>query len=88
MAEALQLRTGRKVGRTLYQVHPDGTERLIGLIDTPELARQVTAAVNGASSDVDAECRAWIRRKLAEYVAECKQQLDTGGLTGAATTHT
>lgn len=37
-------RTGRKLFRTLYEVSPDGTERLIGMMDTPELARLAAAA--------------------------------------------
>lgn len=35
-------RTGRSVGRTLY----DANDRLIGTLDTPELADRVVAAVN------------------------------------------
>lgn len=35
-------RTGRKVGRTIY----DADDRLIGLMDTPELAAWVVLAVN------------------------------------------
>lgn len=40
-------RTGRKVGRTLY-IHQDGEEtgRLIGMVDTPELAEQICEAMN------------------------------------------
>lgn len=40
-------RTGNKVGRTIYRVtdqYPDG--ELIGIMDTPELARKVVDAVN------------------------------------------
>lgn len=33
-------RTGRKVGRTIY----DANDRLIGVMDTPELARKAAAA--------------------------------------------
>lgn len=38
----LPWRTGRTVGRTLY----DCTDRLIGTLDTPELATRVVDAVN------------------------------------------
>ncbi len=39
-------RTGKKVFRTIYR-HEDGGEgNLIGLMDTPELAREVVDAVN------------------------------------------
>lgn len=38
-------RVGKKVGRTVYDVH----DILIGVMDTPELARQVVEAVNGAN---------------------------------------
>lgn len=37
------LRVGLKVGRTLY----DG-DKLVGLVDTPELACEIVAAVNAA----------------------------------------
>ena len=42
-------RTGRKVGRTIYvQVgdEPSDGDHLIGVMDTPELARQAADAVN------------------------------------------
>ncbi|MCA1673038.1 MAG: hypothetical protein LC799_12855 [Actinobacteria bacterium] len=42
-------RTGRKVGRTIYLQQgdePSDDDQLIGLMDTPELARQVVDAVN------------------------------------------
>lgn len=45
-------RVGRSVGRTIYrQVGPDATkaDELIGLMDTPELARMVVDAVNALS---------------------------------------
>jgi hypothetical protein len=37
-------RVGRSVGRTIY----NGNDQLIGLMDTPELARRVVEAVNHA----------------------------------------
>ena len=43
MADDMPWRTGRSVGRTLY----DCTDRLIGVLDTPELATRVVDAVNG-----------------------------------------
>lgn len=42
-----RFRTGRAIGRTVYQVEEDGSERCVGLLDTPELARLMVDAVNG-----------------------------------------
>lgn len=42
----LRLRAGRKVGRTLYRVLPDGREELVGMVDTAELAAAIVDAVN------------------------------------------
>jgi hypothetical protein len=45
-----RLRVGRKVGRTLYiQIgeEPSDDDELCGIMDTPELAAIVVAAVNG-----------------------------------------
>ena len=42
-------RTGRKVGRTIYALagdEPSDSDALIGVMDTPELARQAADAVN------------------------------------------
>lgn len=43
-------RTGRKLGRTLYQRTytdaPSDDDKFLGIMDTPELAQQVVAAVN------------------------------------------
>lgn len=36
-------RVGRKVGRTLY----DRNDRLVGVVDTPDIATLVVEAVNG-----------------------------------------
>jgi hypothetical protein len=38
-------RVGRKLGRTLYR-----DDVCIGMVDTPELAAEIVAAMNGASS--------------------------------------
>ena len=43
-------RTGRKVGRTIYRQVGDGpsdADELVGVMDTPELARMVVDALNG-----------------------------------------
>lgn len=48
----MKLRTGRKVGRTLYEQrgpHPSDSDPLIGLMDTPELAQRVVNAVNAVA---------------------------------------
>jgi hypothetical protein len=37
-------RTGKKAFRTIYEELPDGTSRLIGLMDTPEMARLAACA--------------------------------------------
>jgi hypothetical protein len=39
-------RTGRSVGRTIYQVQPDGSDRLVGMLDTRELAQDFVDAIN------------------------------------------
>jgi hypothetical protein len=44
--QPLRLRAGTKVHRTLYRVHDDGTEDLIGMVDTADLAAHIVAAVN------------------------------------------
>jgi hypothetical protein len=44
-------RVGRKVGRTIYRQlgsEPSDDDPLIGVMDTPELARTAVEAVNGA----------------------------------------
>lgn len=40
----LPWRTGRRIGRTLY----DANDQLVGVLDTPELAERVVTAVNRA----------------------------------------
>lgn len=55
------LRTGRSVGRTIYrQVGPDPSKAdvLIGVMDTPELAALIVAAVELAEADrAEKHCR-------------------------------
>jgi phosphopantetheinyl transferase len=51
MPEQPLLRTGRKVGRTIYiQIggEPSDDDQLVGVMDTPELAAGVTTAFNVA----------------------------------------
>ena len=51
-------RTGRKVGRTIYVQNGDDPadgDRLIGMMDTPEMAALACAAVNRLSADVAAD---------------------------------
>lgn len=51
--ENVRLRVGRKVGRTLYiqsGEEPSDDDQLIGMVDTPELAALIVAAVNGELS--------------------------------------
>lgn len=50
----MRLRQGRKVGRTLYEQtgpEPSDDDRLIGLVDTPEIAALIVAAVNATEPD-------------------------------------
>lgn len=47
----LPWRTGRKVGRTIY----DAQDELIGVMDTPELADRVVQAVNGLGTAKQAD---------------------------------
>jgi hypothetical protein len=77
MTESLRLRAGRSVGRTLYQVSADGTEKLIGMVDTPELATLIITAVNSASDPAAGEC---LRDQLVEYLRVCQAQHDRGRL--------
>lgn len=77
MTNPLRLRAGRSVGRTLYQVNPDGTEEPIGMVDTPELAALIVTAVNAASDTPAAER---LREQLAEYIRVCQAQHDRGRL--------
>lgn len=47
----MKLRTGRKVGRTIYVQHgeqPSDDDQLVGMMDTPALATAVVGAVNYA----------------------------------------
>ncbi len=49
MVPVVKLRTGRKVGRTIYVQlgdEPADTDPLIGVMDTPELADLVVRCVN------------------------------------------
>lgn len=46
-------RTGRKVGRTIYLQtgpEPSDSDPLIGVMDTPELARKAVAAIRGGAA--------------------------------------
>lgn len=81
----LTLRVGRKQGRTLYQVEPDGTETLIGVVDTPELAAAIADAVNAASTS-QTPPPPWIAavvRSLETYEATHPKLLfESGAFTG------
>lgn len=51
---AIVWRTGRKVGRTIYEqvgTDPSDDDRLIGIMDTPDLARRAVEAVNQTGSE-------------------------------------
>lgn len=50
----VKLRTGRKVGRTIYEQkgdEPSDEDVLVGMMDTPELAAFAVAAVNRQGVD-------------------------------------
>lgn len=56
---AIIWRTGRKVGRTIYEqvgTEPSDADQLIGVMDTPDLARRAVDAVNqnGRKAHADA----------------------------------
>lgn len=58
------LRQGRSVGRTLYiqrGYQPSDDDTLIGVVDTPALARVLVSAVNG-----DSDMRDRLRSALEE----------------------
>lgn len=80
-----RLRVGRTLGRTLYIVTP-GEDRLadrcIGIVDTPELAAMIVAAVNGEPEQSRAAPRI---RKREQVMAK---QLMCGALADALTTGT
>jgi hypothetical protein len=60
-------RAGRKVGRTLYL-----NDALMGVLDTPELAAQVVAALNGMATDTGGEAQAdAIKAAVAPHVCKC-----------------
>jgi hypothetical protein len=53
----LRLRVGRKVGRTIYiqtGEEPSTSDQLVGVMDTPELARLVVDAVNARAAETPA----------------------------------
>jgi hypothetical protein len=53
-AEQVVLRTGRKVGRTIYRQvgrEPSDDDILIGIMDTPAYAATVVHAVNNCATD-------------------------------------
>lgn len=53
-------RTGTSVGRTIYGCPPGASHRngevLIGLMDTPELAREAVAAHNSHVPHIESPC--------------------------------
>lgn len=61
MTDSITFRTGRKVGRTIYQQvgpKPSDDDVLVGVMDTPELAATFVDAVNRTappSADVSSE---------------------------------
>ena len=56
-------RVGRKLGRTLYK-----DDRCVGMVDTPELAAEIVAAMNEAA---DAPAPAWDVFALTKSRARC-----------------
>jgi hypothetical protein len=59
-------RVGRKVGRTIYRqiaVEPSDNDELIGVMDTPELAALVVAAVNNRE-EAHAEQGPWSAQRV------------------------
>jgi len=58
-------RVGRTVGRTLYV-----DDRIVGMVDTPEMATTIVAAMNGEGCGVCAECNRQHETSKAEGAAE------------------
>lgn len=57
-----KLRTGRKVGRTIYLMlnnEPSDNDPLIGVVDTPEFARKLVYAWNTCYAREDNEEVTW-----------------------------
>lgn len=69
------LRVGRSVGRTLYRMLPDGSEELIGVVDTRELAGAIVAAVNARAVPVSDTPPAAIAAHVA-LPEDTRRQLD------------
>jgi hypothetical protein len=66
-------RVGRSLGRTVY----DADDRLLGMLDTPDLAAVVVACVNaqpeGATVTLDPRC-SWCGRPVPPYVDPPSEQ--------------
>jgi hypothetical protein len=75
-------RVGRKVGRTVY----DTNDTLIGVMDTPELAARVVAAVNARESCPfgGGSHAALIRQAKVEVLHDVDTVLHERGLYAAA----
>lgn len=80
-----RFRTGRSIGRTVYQVEEDGSERCVGMLDTPELARLFVDAANARRADqegrrgyllTDRELERWGRTAF-EIGVECGRHEST-----------
>jgi len=76
-------RTGRKLGRTIYQQHgpdPSDEDTLIGVMDTPELGALVVAALNGAPERDQLRATKLVTdeqlRKQAELIAELRARAE------------
>lgn len=79
----MKLRTGRKVGRTLYEQrgpHPSDSDPLIGLMDTPELAQQVVTAVNAMARirELHAPVTEQVQIRIRTFCSHCRAEGDYG----------
>ena len=79
----LPWRVGRRVKRTVYQMvgeQPSSKDQVIGMMDTPELAAYVVAAVNFRRHEDDEVAR------LADYLTEhYPSEIGTGSAVDTAT---
>lgn len=63
-------RVGRSLGRTLY-----ADDQLVGLMDSPELARQIVAVMNTVEEDLgDLDDYDELLAGIAALTAECRRR--------------
>jgi hypothetical protein len=58
----MKWRVGRKLGRTLYR-----GDQVVGMVDTPELAADIVAAMNGSDAQELIRLRGRLERDLESF---------------------